>query len=281
MAVDKNVLEISAPSVEEAIDKGLASFGLTRTQVKVDIVEHPRAGFLGLGGRDALVRMARLDENGEPMSDPEPEPVKEPAKEKAPQAKAEVKPSKEAPVKKKAARKQEQTPAVQSEAGSEATDDEKAAVAEFAVNVVEELLEKMLIKAEVKARYISPVDSMDEELLWVDIEGDDLSILIGRRSETLNALQYIASLIINKHMGRLVPLIVDVQGYRSRREEQIRSIAIRMADQCVKSGRRQVLEPMSANERRIVHLTLRGYEGVRTESVGESSHRKVTIVPKK
>ena len=276
MAVDKNVLEISAPSVEEAIDKGLASFGLTRTQVQVDIIEHPRAGFLGLGGRDALVRMARLDENGEPMSAPKPEPVKEVIKEKAPQAKAEAKPAK-----KKAESKQNQPPAVQSAAGSETTDDEKAAVAEFAVKVVEELLEKMLITAEVKARYISPVDSMDEEVLWVDIEGNDLSILIGRRSETLNALQYVASLIINKHEGRLVPLIVDVQGYRSRREEQIRSIAIRMADQCVRSGRRQVLEPMTANERRIVHLTLRGDEGVRTESVGESSHRKVTIVPKK
>ncbi|MCD6474940.1 MAG: Jag N-terminal domain-containing protein [Anaerolineaceae bacterium] len=275
MTVKKNIMEITAASVEEAIDQGLVDFGLSRTQVHVEIVEHPRSGIFGIGGREALVRITRLDKNGELMSDPKSVEKKEVVEElpKQKQVKKEArKPSKE-----KSSTRGEKFEKSKNRKSPEI--DDKDAIAEFSVEVVRELLEKMRITAEVKSRYIEPVDSMDEELLWVDIEGNDLSILIGRRSETLNALQYITSLIVNKQMGRMVPLMVDVQGYRNRREQQIRSLALRMADQCVKSGRRQSLEPMSANERRMVHLALRDYEGVRTESVGENPRRKVTILP--
>src|SRR5690606_8738709 len=109
----------------------------------------------------------------------------------------------------------------------------------------------------------------------------DLSILIGRRSETLNSLQYISSLIIAKELGEWVPLMIDVQGYRERRERQLRLLARRMADQVVHTGRRQNLEPMPANERRVIHLELRNHDTVTTESVGEEPNRKVTIVLKK
>jgi len=115
----------------------------------------------------------------------------------------------------------------------------------------------------------------------VDIQGDDLSILIGKRSETLSALQYISSLIVGKELGRWTPMIIDVQGYRSRRERALRQLARRMADQAVATGRRQVLEPMPASERRVVHLELRNHPHVYTESMGEEPNRKVTIVLKK
>ena len=111
----------------------------------------------------------------------------------------------------------------------------------------------------------------------VDVEGKDLSILIGRRSETLNALQYITGLIVSKELGRWVPLLIDIQGYRSRRERQLRQLGRRMADQAVQTGRKQTLEPMPANERRIIHLELRDHPQVFTESVGEEPYRKVTI----
>ena len=115
----------------------------------------------------------------------------------------------------------------------------------------------------------------------VNVEGNDLSILIGRRSETLNALQYIASLIVCKRIDRWVPVMIDVQGYRARRERQLRQIARRMADQAIHTGRRQVLEPMPANERRLIHLELRDHPQVATESIGEEPNRKVTIFLKK
>lgn len=269
MAKDKNYVDITAGTVEEAIDHGLELLGLTRSQAEVEILEHPRAKILGFGGRDALVRIKK---QGYVV----PEPVEE--KEEKPAPKAEPKAQKPAPKAQTAAEK----PAVKKEKAAqpagELSEDEQIIAA--AVDVVTELLNKMLIQAEVKAHFVEPEDEHDEKLLWVDVEGNDLSILIGRRSETLNALQYIASLIINKQMGRLIPLMIDVQGYRNRRTSQIRGLALRMAEQCVKQNRRQSLEPMSAHERRIVHLALRNHPDVYTESVGEGPSRKVTILPK-
>jgi len=147
-------------------------------------------------------------------------------------------------------------------------------------SVVVELLERMRVKAQVSAKYIEPEDDKDQRLVLVDIEGKDLSILIGRRSETLNALQYITGLIVSKELGHWVPLLIDVQGYRNRRERQLRQLGQRMAEQAVQSGRKQTLEPMPANERRLIHLELRDHPLVFTESVGEEPYRKVTITLK-
>jgi spoIIIJ-associated protein len=114
----------------------------------------------------------------------------------------------------------------------------------------------------------------------LNIEGEDLGILIGRRGETLAAIQYLLRLMVNHRMRRWVNLVVDVEGYKSRREEQLRSLALRMADRVAKSGRAVALEAMPPAERRIVHITLRDHPDVTTQSVGEGDHRKVTIIPK-
>ncbi|HEX9029647.1 MAG TPA: R3H domain-containing nucleic acid-binding protein, partial [Anaerolineales bacterium] len=143
-----------------------------------------------------------------------------------------------------------------------------------------ELLEKMKVNARVTAHFGEADDKDNRIPLLVDVNGDDLSILIGRRAETLNALQYIAGLIVSKELGHSVQLIVDVEGFRARRENQLRQLARRMADQAVKTNRRQVLEPMPASERRIVHIELRNHPEVTTESIGEEPRRKVTIIPK-
>jgi spoIIIJ-associated protein len=163
---------------------------------------------------------------------------------------------------------------------SELSEDESNALKVTSETVLE-LLERMHVKAEVNACFIEPVDENDERLVMIDIQGKDLSILIGRRSETLNALQYITSLIVSKELNRWVPMMIDVQGYRSRRERQLRQLGRRMADQAVQTGKRQVLEPMPANERRVIHLELRDHAQVTTESTGDEPFRKVTIVPKK
>ena len=160
-------------------------------------------------------------------------------------------------------------------------DKDKEPVLKLAEDVVWELLQKMHIDAKVEARFLSPQDEKDQRMVQVEILGKDLSILIGRRSETLNSLQYISSLIVAKDYGEWVPLMIDVQGYRERRERQLKVLARRMAEQVVHTGRRQNLEPMPANERRVIHLELRNHEQVTTESVGEEPNRKVTIVLKK
>ena len=137
----------------------------------------------------------------------------------------------------------------------------------------------MLFRSQVSAHYGAP--GRDERRnINVDIRGNDLSVLIGRRSETLGAFQYIASLIVGKETEQFVQLTVDVEGYRDRREKQLIQMAKRMADQVAKSGRRQTLEPMPSDERRIIHIALRDHPDVTTESTGDDPYRKVTIIPK-
>jgi spoIIIJ-associated protein len=104
--------------------------------------------------------------------------------------------------------------------------------------------------------------------------------LIGRRGETLSALQYITRLIVGKELHKPIAVVIDVEGYRARREQQLRRLARRMAQQTIERGRTMSLEPMPANERRIIHIELREHSQVYTESVGEGEKRKVTIIPR-
>lgn len=144
---------------------------------------------------------------------------------------------------------------------------------------VVDLLEKMKIPATVDAGY-GEMDEEGKRPVRVDIRGDNLSVLIGRRAEILNALQYIVNLIVSKQLETWMQVIVDVEGYRVRRERQLYQMAERLADQALKTGRRQVLEPMPASERRIIHIALRNHTDVTTQSIGEEPTRKVTICPK-
>ncbi len=147
-------------------------------------------------------------------------------------------------------------------------------------NVVRDLLEKMHVKASIQAKIGEAADEVDSRVILIDIQGDDLSFLIGRHSEVLHSLQYITSLIVGREVGHWVPLVIDVQGFRERRERQLRQMAGRMAEQVIKTGRRISLEPMSATERRIIHLALRDNNQITTESIGEEPNRKVVIYPK-
>ena len=141
------------------------------------------------------------------------------------------------------------------------------------------MLHLLNLEAQVSANY-GASERDGRRNIHVDIRGNDLSILIGRRSETLSAFQYIASLIVGKETQQFVQLTVDVEGFRDRREKQLIQMAKRMADQVSQSGRRQTLEPMPAGERRIIHIALRDHPDVKTESTGDDPYRKVTIVPK-
>jgi spoIIIJ-associated protein len=237
---ERATLEIIAPTVDEAVSRGLAELGLPREAVDVEVLDSGSRGLFGLGGRQVRVRLAV---HGGQAGTPE-----------------------EAP------------------AGGDATAGEDAAAGEddllrISEKAVIEMLEKMHIRAGVQARY-GEADEDGERPVQVDVRGDDLGVLIGRRAEILNAMQYLINLIVSKKVEHWVQVGVDVEGYRARRERQLRQMARRMADQAVRTGRRQVLEPMAASERRIIHLELREHPQVSTQSIGEEPGRKVTIVPK-
>ncbi len=146
---------------------------------------------------------------------------------------------------------------------------------------VEELLQRMGIQARVEAHWgdVDPPGRIRP--LMVNVSGDDLSILIGRRGETLSALQYITRLIVGKELKQPVAVVIDVEGYRARRERELRMLARRMAEQTIETGRTMTLEPMPANERRIIHIELRENPNVDTQSIGEGDRRKVTVIPQR
>jgi spoIIIJ-associated protein len=146
---------------------------------------------------------------------------------------------------------------------------------------LEELLAKMRVPAQVAAAWQPIVDAGDPRTLMLEVTGDDLGSLIGPRGETVAALQYITRLIVSKEVGEGINILIDVEGHRRRREEQLRRMARRMAEQAVERGRTMVLEPMPPAERRIVHLELRDHPDIHTESVGDGDKRKVTIIPNK
>jgi spoIIIJ-associated protein len=159
-----------------------------------------------------------------------------------------------------------------------ATSDEENTMS-IARATVQELIELMGIRAEVSTRMGESETEDRSAPIIVDVDGGDLSILIGRGAETLNSLQLITRMIVGKEIGESAHIIVDVAGYRERREQNLRQLAQKMASQAVRTGRRQTLEPMTPAERRIIHLELRDSEEVFTESTGEDPKRKVVIIP--
>lgn len=254
-------IEATGEDVEQAIANGLAELGVGPGEVIVEVLEEPTRGMFGLGARPARVRL-------QPLARPQPA------------AEGRV-----------AERKQSAPPVDVSDVDDEDNDvyidalsevyegplDEDAEVGKV---VLAELLEKMSVRAEVVVRRAQSAEE-DESTPWLlDVSGSgDLSVLIGRRGETLAALQYVTRLITSRELQRRANIVVDVAGYKARRSSKLHELAQRMADQAVRQGRTVTLEPMPPYERRIIHLALRNRGDVTTRSVGEGSARKVTIVP--
>lgn len=267
----KTTLEIIAPTVEEAIAQGLAQLGLTADAVSVEVLDAGNKGFFGLGKPQVRVRLTvsppggAIDPSTESTPVPQPEaerPKPEPSPARGPGAN-----DKPAPAASSLAKKEKES------------EPEHDALLDHTEIVVSKMLHLLNLEAQVSAHY-GPTERDGRRNIHVDIRGNDLSVLIGRRSETLTAFQYVASLIVGKETQQFVQLTVDVEGYRDRRERQLIQMAKRMADQVAKSGRRQTLEPMPSGERRIIHIALRDHPDVKTESTGEEPYRKVVIIPK-
>ncbi len=252
-------LEVIAPTVEEALAQGLAELGLTAADVSFEVVDSGGKGFLGMGKREVRIR---LTVNGEPNDE-----QREPAQNKS--ASTTLSPN-ETPVDPDLA-------PVKENASSDPETDEP--LLERSEEVVNTLLELMHLEAKASARYDDP-DREGRKSVYIEVTGKDLGVLIGRRGKTIDAFQRIAALIVSKEMSRWVRVAIDVEGHRNRREQQLRRMAKKMAQQVINSGSRQSLEPMPANERRIVHMELQNSPDVKTNSVGEDPQRKVVIEPK-
>jgi len=258
-------IEVSGATVETAIDEGLSQLGLTRDQVQVEVIREASRGVLGFGAREAVVKLTEIQDI-----------VSE-------------EPPKTAPIELEEEEFEEEyfddeeedfstSPISQTEPHVKRTPEE---ILSLSRDILAELLEKMQIDAEIEARIEPPRFPGDEQALIMDLKGNDLGFLIGRKGTTLAATQHLVRLMVNKATQQRTNLIVDVEGYKVRRERALKKLALRIADKATKRNRRIALEPMNAYERRIVHMTLRNHPTVVTESIGEKDRRKVTILPKR
>jgi spoIIIJ-associated protein len=279
--------EFRGKSVEEATEIGLAALGLKRSQVEIEILSRGSRGLLGFGAEDARVRITRIP----PAEKETPAPRREtPAPKPEAAAPKQPKPAKPAPPPsaEKPAAPSKPAPSESRPAALAATEAAEPAVKpddQDAGAIAAELLQGMLDRMELRARvqvveYRGVLDDDQDPPVMLNIEGEDLGILIGRRAETLAALQYLTRLMVNHRAHRWVNLVVDVEGYKARREEQLVRLAERMAERVVSTGRAVALEAMPPRERRIIHITLRNHPQVATQSVGEGDQRKVTIIPR-
>lgn len=306
-------LEVTGKNVKEAIDAGCEKLGCAKESVDIQILEMGSPGLFGLFGKPAKVRLT-LKKGGADDEIEMPKLSLEGASKRKEKAKAEEKPKAEPKTEKKTAPAkpvEEETEEVEGEASEEAPraahkrrrsrgkggnkpranaepveeikiepvehepfvatpEEELSETARNARAFLKELTEKMNVPAEIAV-------SETEEQLKMVLSGENMSILIGRRGDTLDALQYLTSLNVNRGREEYLRVTLDTENYRAKREEALRKLAVRMANRCKKNGRRVALEPMNPYERRILHSALQADPDVTTHSEGEEPFRRVII----
>lgn len=274
MSAERSI-ETTGETVEEAISKGLAELGgVSPSDVIVEVLDEPSRGVFGIGARPARVRL-KMFRSAASGSSVVSTPVNEPVSLSTPVSESvseEITPEES---------DEEALSLLEDmlEITDESAMDEDAKVGKV---VLAELLERMQIRRSeiIVRRAVAPAPEDNSNPWLLDITGPNMNALIGRRGETLNALQYITRLIASRELQHRANIVVDAAGYKARRSKMLHDLAIRMADQASRSQRTVTLEPMPPYERRIIHMALRGREDVHTKSVGEGNSRKVTIIPK-
>ncbi len=249
-------------SIDAAVSLALQDLGLTEDQVTITVLEEPSKGFFGLGSKLAKVRV-------EEKAPAKPIKGEEPKKE-IKEAKAE-KPKKEKKVKEHEQPKVEQSEALMLSARPEGLVE--------APNHPADVFLKDLIK-EMKLDVIIKTFTGDK-LVYIDVDGPDSGTIIGKRGVTLDAIQYLTSLVVNKNENDYIRVVINAEGYREKREKTLEKLANRLADKAVKTGKSVRLEPMNPYERKVIHTALQQKPEVTTRSEGEEPYRKVVIEPKR
>ena len=269
----RKFIDVTGKTEDEAISKALLQLNMDRDDVSVEILERAKSGFLGLGSCPAKVRVSYGPEEVEEFPKVEAPVVEKPVEKKAEkpvtsEKKAEKKPEKKAPKKEKSAKTAAPAaePAPAKDLGEEVNDEKAQAIRKFLAG----LLEQMENQAEVK------VYQPEKGRYKVILEGENLGALIGRRGETLDAIQQLTSYAVNRTGGR-VRVQLDAEGYREKREQSLQHLARKVAGKVVKYRRSVTLEPMNAYERHVIHTALQEIPGVTTYSTGVDPNRRVIV----
>ncbi len=256
-------MEFTGRNVDEAIFHGLEEMQLTIDQVVIETVQKESKGIFGIGAKNAIVRLTEREVPVMPVFETVPKAEPRPKKNDRPRSQ-----ERKGGSKKQEPRKKDETPAF-------AYDEDLAATNDAALFLAD-LMQAMKINATVQA-------AETDDGLRLNIVSDTDGLLIGRRGETLDAIQYLVSLYWNKDRkdNAYRRVTVGTEGYRARREETLRKLARRTAVRVAKTGRAVTMEPMNPYERRILHSALQSFRGVTTYSEGEEPNRAVVIAPEK
>jgi len=300
-------IEASGKTVKDAIQNGLKTLGCTLDEVETSVIDMGSPGLFGMFGKPAKVLLTVKEDDSFDIEMPvfsldqpsqnkkrekkaekkvekveteapkaeETAPEAETEKEAAPEAKAEKQPRKKSSKKKepKPEPVTEAAPAEPAEPFVETAEEELSETAKKARAFLQGLTDNMGVETK-----ITVCESAEQ--LRMQLSGENMSILIGRRGETLDALQYLTSLNVNRDRDEYLRVSLDTENYRAKREEALRKLAVRMANRAKKSGRRVALEPMNPNERRILHSALQNDPEVTTHSEGEEPYRRIIITLK-
>ena len=293
----KGSIRVSAKTLDDAITEALIQLGVTSDRLEYEVIEKGSAGFLGIGMKQAVIEAWRKEEK-EPeielsvkedlsFKKIEEEVEETERKEKTVHKKKENREKKQ-PVKEKKedtqkaeAPEKEETKTEES-AAEETPVKEKQALAkveEQTIKAVEQFIGDTLKAMDMDVEITSSID--EDGALCIDMKGEHMGILIGKRGQTLDALQYLANRVANKHQDGYVRVKLDTENYRARREETLRHLAKNIAHKVKRNRRPVVLEPMNPYERRIIHSALQSDPYVTTHSEGEEPYRKVVVTLKR
>ena len=295
-------------SIDSAVDLALADLKLTRDQVTVTVLEQPSKGFFGIGSRLAKVRVEEI-EPPKPERDAKPEvpQTAERPERKERQERTEKKPDKQVHKEdgleiviekcgveeepRKSSRNKRKRNRKSDRKNREAAVEEEYLFEEVKVlgerpedlveqeehiakTFLQDVAKEMGLKVNVKV-------SCNKDNVYVDIDGEDSGTIIGKRGSTLDALQYLTSLVVNKDQNNYIRVVIDAENYRQKREKTLEKLAFRLADKVARSGRSVRLEPMNPYERKVIHTALQKRKGVTTRSEGEEPYRRVIVEPVK
>jgi len=283
----KGSIRVSAKTLDDAITEALIQLGVTSDRLEYEVIEKGSAGFLGIGMKQAVIEAWKKEEEPEVTvediikeefrTEKKPEAPKK--KEKPARVKEEAKAEPAAEVKKETAAEPAAAKEEPEEAAPVKKEVELAKVEDQTIEAVSQFINDTLKAMNMEVKTSASID--EDGALCIDMEGEHMGILIGKRGQTLDALQYLANRVANKHQDGYVRVKLDTENYRARREETLKHLAKNIAHKVKRNRRPVALEPMNPYERRIIHSALQSDPYVTTHSEGEEPYRKVVVTLKR
>ncbi len=256
-------IQVSAKTVEDAVLEAAMKLATTREHLEYEVIEKGSAGFLGFGAKAAVIKARALTDEEIASAEKKPEPVKETAK---PEVKKEIKKEVKKETKKAEPVKEEKV--------------EKAAKAVSGKEISAEDFLKDVFKAMDMKVEIQVTENKEENTMDIELSGEEMGVLIGKRGQTLDSLQYLVSLVVNKYSEEYIRVKIDTENYRERRKETLENLARNVAYKVKRTRKTVSLEPMNPYERRVIHSALQNDRYVTTHSEGEEPYRRVVVTLK-